>query len=82
MREKSESPPLHQFEPLFGEIVSDASNGRTGRVMDRVGGCYQLRPLNGGVEWDAQPANLRPVALSDALREGVAEVNARSKKGI
>ncbi|MFF2846913.1 hypothetical protein ACFVT5_11325 [Streptomyces sp. NPDC058001] len=61
--------------------MSDVSNGRTGRVMDRVGGCYQLRPLNGGVEWDAAPSNLRPAPLSDALSEAVAEANTRSRKG-
>ncbi|KUL51641.1 hypothetical protein ADL22_05970 [Streptomyces sp. NRRL F-4489] len=64
--------------PAKGEIVRDLLRERVGRVMDHEDGCVQLRPLGGGVEWDADPADLEPVAVSAALREHVADLNWQS----
>lgn len=66
-------------KPSLGDTVEDTSRKRVGKVMGFEGPYVQLRPIGGGREWDADPGNLRPLPLSDALREGVAEANARSR---
>ncbi|MGW6456399.1 hypothetical protein ACWF94_10800 [Streptomyces sp. NPDC055078] len=66
----------------IGAVVRDSAVGRVGRVMGDVGGRVQLRPLNGGVEWDALPERLSPAAQSDAMSEAVAEANAQSRWGL
>ncbi|MFJ8231692.1 hypothetical protein ACIQ9E_17305 [Streptomyces sp. NPDC094448] len=69
---------LSEWEPRIGAAVRDTATRRIGRVMDRVGGLYQLRPLKGGLEWDAHGGTLHPVTASDLLSAEVAVVNARS----
>ncbi|MYT33529.1 MULTISPECIES: hypothetical protein [unclassified Streptomyces] len=66
------------YDPGKGEIVRDRLRDRVGRVMDREGACFQLRPLGGGVEWDAAPEDIEPVAVSAALSGHVAELNRHS----
>ncbi|MFB7632876.1 hypothetical protein ACFC0M_18310 [Streptomyces sp. NPDC056149] len=66
------------YVPAKGEFVRDRSRGRVGRVMDRAGARFQLRPIGGGVEWDVDPADLEPVPVSAVLSEHVAELNRRS----
>lgn len=63
-----------------GGTALDARTGRVGRVMGHVGPYVQLRPLNGGTEWDARPEDLTPAQQSDALSPDVAAVNARSTR--
>ena len=70
------------YVPVKGEIVRDRLRGRVGRVMDREGACFQLRPLGGGVEWDVDPADVEPVPVSAALSAHVAELNRRSGRGV
>lgn len=72
--ERPESAPVR-----FGDTVRDTNSGRIGEVMGFVGPYVQLRPLGGGIEWDACPDRLEPVAPSDALRPSVARANARSR---
>ncbi|WRY98293.1 hypothetical protein OG250_27815 [Streptomyces sp. NBC_00487] len=62
-----------------GDVVRDAGTGRIGRVMGFVGPYVQLRPVGGGQEWDARQERLKPVTRSEALSEGVARSNARSR---
>lgn len=74
--------PPRRSEPLpvsVGDTVRDAGSGRIGKVMGFVGPYVQLRPVGGGQEWDARPEGLRPVTRSEALSEGVARSNARSR---
>ncbi|MCK7627329.1 hypothetical protein MUU72_30260 [Streptomyces sp. RS10V-4] len=66
--------------PAKGEIVRDRLRDRVGRVMDHEGECVQLRPLGGGVEWDADPADIEPVTVSAALSGHVAELNRQSTR--
>ncbi|MDB1088107.1 hypothetical protein PJ985_11075 [Streptomyces sp. ACA25] len=48
--------------------------------MDRQGGRHlQLRPLRGGLEWDADPARVRPATTGERLSAAVAEANAASR---
>ncbi|MFE5855792.1 hypothetical protein ACFQ61_21615 [Streptomyces sp. NPDC056500] len=67
------------FDPEIGDVVRDVQTRRVGRVMDREGGYIQLRPLNGGVEWDALPEHVVPAEQSDAMSAEVARVNAQSR---
>ncbi|MFI1867448.1 hypothetical protein [Streptomyces jumonjinensis] len=61
-----------------GAVVRDAASKRVGRVMGHVGGRVQLRPLNGGREWDAFPEDLSPAAQSDVMSAAVAVANANA----
>ncbi|MCT9092346.1 hypothetical protein N4G70_26240 [Streptomyces sp. ASQP_92] len=70
------------YVPEWGQTVYDSKSKKTGRVMGHVGPYVQVRPLNGGKEWDADPDCLTPAPLSDALRCAVGEQNARSHWGI
>lgn len=67
------------YEPTVGDTVEDTSSRRVGKVMDFVGPLVQLRPIGGGLEWDADPGKLRPLAPYEALSAGVAVANARSR---
>ncbi|MBG0855023.1 hypothetical protein I2W78_25055 [Streptomyces spinoverrucosus] len=67
------------YEPRVGETVEDTGTRKTGKVMGFQGPYVQLRPIGGGLEWDAGPENLKPVPAGDALSEGVAAANARSR---
>lgn len=67
------------YEPNLGDTVEDTARRRIGKVMGFEGPYVQLRPIGGGVEWDAEPATLRPLTPSEALSAGVALANARSR---
>lgn len=45
-----------------GDTVRDAGRDKVGQVMGFVGPYVQLRPVGGGIEWDARPELLRSVA--------------------
>lgn len=64
------------WEP--GEMARDGRTGRVGRVMGHVGPHYQLRPLNGGKEWEADAEHMRPATQSDAFSNAVAQANRHS----
>ncbi|MFF7636670.1 hypothetical protein ACFZB9_26495 [Kitasatospora sp. NPDC008050] len=59
-------PPADAYEPTVkGELVYDALNRRAGTLMERLGDRVYLRPVNGGVEWEATlPWLQRPGAPS------------------
>ncbi|MFF4308348.1 hypothetical protein [Streptomyces sp. NPDC001601] len=72
-------PAEPTFEPRIGDMVRDVGTGKIGKVMAAVGTYVQLRPVHGGIEWDAKPENLRPVSVAEALGPAVAAANARSR---
>ncbi|MBU7596406.1 hypothetical protein JGS22_001805 [Streptomyces sp. P38-E01] len=67
---------------VVGEVVRDIARERVGRVVGREGSYVQLRPLGGGREWDAEPRELRAMSQTEVLSALVAELNARSRRGI
>ncbi|MFE6283651.1 hypothetical protein [Streptomyces sp. NPDC057877] len=67
------------YEPRIGDTVQDRAVGKTGKVMGFLRPYVQLRPIGGGVEWDARPEDLTPVPVAQALSEGVSAANARSR---
>ncbi|GHE98082.1 hypothetical protein GCM10018785_72960 [Streptomyces longispororuber] len=48
------------YEPHVGDVVTDTRTGREGRVMGHEGPRWQLRPLGGGCEWEADATYLNP----------------------
>ncbi|MDH6696051.1 hypothetical protein RM863_08735 [Streptomyces sp. DSM 41014] len=75
---RGKDPADDEYEPKIGELVEDPATRRVGRVMGAVGPYMQLRPVEGGREWDADPTKVRPVPVGDALSAAVATANARS----
>ncbi|MFF9690422.1 hypothetical protein [Streptomyces sp. NPDC014623] len=68
--------------PPLGTAVHDDGSGRVGLVTGHQGPCVRLRPLGGGRAWDADPARVRPADRDELLSAQLAEVNARSRRGI
>ncbi|MCZ7416026.1 hypothetical protein [Streptomyces sp. WMMC897] len=66
--------------PDVGTAVWDTGSDRVGVVMAYEGPYVQLRPLLGGLEWDAEPDALVPLDSGERLRAHVAELNARSRR--
>lgn len=64
--------------PEIGTLALDARTGRIGQVMGHEGPYVQLRPPQGGIEWDVRPEDVRPADAHECLRARVAEVNANS----
>lgn len=67
------------YKPRLHNTVKDTRAQKLGKVMGFEGGYVQLRPLEGGVEWDARPENLEPASPAEVLSAGVAVANARSR---
>lgn len=67
------------YEPRLGDTVEDTERNKCGKVAGCVGPYIQLRPIGGGIEWDARPERLQPVPAGTALSEGVSVANARSR---
>lgn len=72
-------PPDPAYEPHLHDVVEDTAARKIGKVIGFVGPYVEVRPVGGGVEWDAKGENLRPVSGEEALRAGVALANARSR---
>jgi len=62
-----------------GDVVRDTGTDKVGEVMGFVGPYVQVRPVGGGVEWDARPELLRPVSEPEALSARVAVAKARPR---
>ena len=67
------------YKPNLGDTVEDTGTKRVGKVMGFEGLYVQMRPIGGGLEWDAQLENLQPATDAEALRSAVAMANARSR---
>ncbi|MFV0127307.1 hypothetical protein ACLGI4_06275 [Streptomyces sp. HMX112] len=66
--------------PAVGVAVLDTVRDRVGRVVGREGPLLRLRPLGGGLPWDADPRHIRPLSRSELLSALLAELNARSRR--
>ncbi|MFD0318051.1 hypothetical protein [Streptomyces flavalbus] len=67
------------YKPRLGDAVWDSEARRIGEVMDFIDPYVQLRPIGGGIEWDAKPGRLRPATRAEALSAEVSKANARSR---
>lgn len=62
-------------EPLRCRYAVDVRDGRIGEVMGAGGGRVQLRPVEGGREWDCPPESLGEASPGEVLRARVRRVN-------
>lgn len=66
--------------PATGALMVDTSReGRVGEFRGVSGPYWAIRPVGGGIEWEAAPENLRPVNPMERLRADNARCNARSR---
>ncbi|WP_228989562.1 hypothetical protein [Streptomyces sp. DH8] len=66
--------------PRVGMLVVDTgSSDRVGVFRGVAGPYWSLRPVCGGVEWEAVPERVRPATAAECLRAGTARANARSR---
>lgn len=68
-----------ESRPGIGEVAKDLATGKIGFVMGEVGGKVQLRPLSGGLEWDAEPHEIVAPRAREALSAHLAAANERSR---
>ncbi|MFJ2898069.1 hypothetical protein ACIO87_24650 [Streptomyces sp. NPDC087218] len=75
-------PPTQQEPPqvpLTGTLLVDTGHrNRVGEFRGVSGPYWSLRPVCGGTEWEAEPANVRPPEPMERLRAEIARCNARS----
>jgi hypothetical protein len=71
-----------QTGPVIGQLAKDAASGRIGVVMGEVGARVQVRPVGGGVEWDALPDNVVAPTAREELSVRLAIKNANSRDGL
>ncbi|HEY8978002.1 MAG TPA: hypothetical protein VIU15_00275 [Streptomyces sp.] len=68
--------------PEIGALFMDVSRDTIGEYRGEWAGRWALRPLRGGLEWDAAPEDVRPVTAEQALRAKVEAANRRSRREI
>lgn len=68
-----------QTRPGIGALAKDTANGRIGVVMGEVGGRVQIRPVGGGIEWDAMPDNVVAPTAREELSARLAIRNGNSR---
>jgi hypothetical protein len=72
---------MNVFIPEIGDLVYDVATGKVGQAMGHEGLHWQLRPVGGGREWDAE-GPIRPPTDAERLSAGVAVANSRSRSGL
>ncbi|TJZ94439.1 hypothetical protein FCI23_53735 [Actinacidiphila oryziradicis] len=65
--------------PPVGTFVRDTRRERDALVMAAIGPYVQLRGMEGGVEWDAKPADIRPLTAREELSARTWVRNAASR---
>ena len=60
----------------------DPATRKVGEYQDKVGPYVLLRPVGGGREWEADPAQIRLATAAEQLRSDVKAVNVRAEQGL
>ncbi|MEU8975429.1 hypothetical protein AB0D11_40515 [Streptomyces monashensis] len=71
-----------QTRPGVRELAKDTGSGRIGVVMGKVGGRVQMRPVGGGVEWDARPDNVVTPSEQEKLTVRPAITSSDGRNGL
>lgn len=71
-----------QTRPGIGELAKDTASGRIGVVMGEVGARVQIRPIGGGVEWDARPDDVVALTAREELSARLSIRNGNSRDGL
>ncbi|MGW0960418.1 hypothetical protein ACWD4K_15595 [Streptomyces gelaticus] len=78
-----DSPPSDRKTPqvpFTGTLLVDTSRrDQVGEFRGTAGPYWSLRPVCGGTEWEAEPANVRAPSPIERLRAENARCNARSE---
>ncbi|MGW0855538.1 hypothetical protein [Streptomyces sp. NPDC002690] len=74
-------PNVRCFQtPELGAVMVDTSRqDRVGEFRGLSGPYWAIRPLAGGLEWEAAPQHVRPASPMERLRAENARCNARSR---
>lgn len=59
----------------------DPAMRKLGEYQEKAGPYVLLRPVGGGREWEADPAQIRPASPSERLSAGVKAANERAGRG-
>ncbi|WP_405750269.1 hypothetical protein OHA19_12655 [Streptomyces sp. NBC_00012] len=69
-----------QQVPSTGTLLVDTGRrDQVGEFRGTAGPYWSLRPVSGGREWEAEPANIREPSPMERLRAEIARCNARSE---
>ncbi|WP_405716678.1 hypothetical protein [Streptomyces sp. NBC_00046] len=69
-----------QQVPSTGTLLVDTGRrDQVGEFRGTAGPYWSLRPVSGGREWEAEPANIRAPSPMERLRAEIARCNARSE---
>ncbi|MEW2165863.1 hypothetical protein AB0912_23100 [Streptomyces sp. NPDC007084] len=71
-----------QTRPGIGELAKDSARDRIGVVMGELGGRVQMRPVRGGVEWNAMPDRVVPLSAREELSARLTVKNGNSRSGL
>ncbi|WP_405779570.1 hypothetical protein [Streptomyces sp. NBC_00859] len=68
------------YVPDLGALMVDTGHGnRTGEFRGLAGSYWSLRPVSGGIEWEAAPEQVRTPNRTELLAAEIARANARSR---
>ncbi|QNP71504.1 hypothetical protein IAG44_20100 [Streptomyces roseirectus] len=73
--EPEKPPPV----PAIGALVRDAASDKVGEFRGTWAGKWALRPIKGGVEWEADPRDVHAVTPEQRMHAEVGKANARSR---
>jgi len=65
--------------PKIGDLFLDSARELVGEFRGMWGGKWALRPVKGGLEWEVDPKDARPLSPEQRLRTAVGQANARSR---
>ncbi|WKX08009.1 hypothetical protein [Streptomyces sp. NL15-2K] len=78
----TQGKPADTAVPERGELVYDPVTRKVGEYQDKAGPYAMLRPVGGGREWQADPAQIRPASPAERLSAGVRVANKRARRGL
>ncbi|WP_436737894.1 hypothetical protein [Streptomyces sp. BBFR102] len=71
-----------QAGPGIGELAKDRKARRIGVVMGEIGGRVQMRPVGGGIEWEAMPGDVLVPEAREELSARLAVKSNNSRVGL
>lgn len=75
MEKRVETDKCAGTAPEAGAVLFDVESEKVGEYRAKVGPYLLLRPLGGGREWEAVPADVRPATPAEQLSAKVRAVN-------
>ncbi|UQI43284.1 hypothetical protein M1P56_02235 [Streptomyces sp. HU2014] len=76
MAQNDMSASTNEQSLSVGGMALDMAKDRIGVVMDLTPTRVHLRPGGGGLEWEADPGDVRPASGTEVLRARVALIDA------